>query len=414
MSKSACGEAVPSKEDKPRPGPLAGIRVVDTTSVLFGPYCTQLLGDMGADVIKVESFAGDNIRNVGFSRSPGMSGVFLSANRNKRSIAVDMKRAEGLQIVLDLVSRADVFVTNIRRKAVARLGLDYDRLSARDPRLIYCSAVGFGEGGPYEDYPAFDDTIQAISGMASLQAQFSGEPSYVAMAAADKITGITLALAIVAAIRHRDRTGEGQRVEVPMFETMVSFNLLEHLFGHTFDPPLGPTIYPRVVSKNRRPYRTADGYLAVLPYSDEHWSRFFLLVGRPECIRDCRFATIAERTRNINDLYALLADEMAKHTTQWWLKALSEKDIPAVPVKSPADLLDDVHLNARDFFQKVEHPTEGRIVSMMSPIQMSRSPMASVRLAPRLGQHTVEVLRELGYQQPQIDSLRAMDIVRNS
>ncbi len=386
-------------------GPLSGIRIIDTTSVLFGPYCTQILGDMGADVIKIEGLDGDTIRGAGAARCPGMSGVFLSTNRNKRSIAVDMKSAGGKQVVMDLLKDADVFVTNIRRKALARLGFDYPSLVDHNRALIHCSAVGYGQGGAYEDRPAFDDTTQAISGLASLQAALAGEPGYVATAVADKISGLTLALAIVAAIRHRDVTGQGQQVEVPMFETMVAFNMLEHLAGRTFDPPMGPTMYPRAVSKYRKPYRTSDGYMAVMPYNDGQWARFFKLIGKPELASDPRFISMTSRTENVDSLYGLLAEEVSQRSTAWWQEALEREDIPAVPVKSIEDLLSDEHLLARGFFKRLEHPTEGTVLATAPPIQMSSSPLSIRRLAPRLGENTRELLHELGYEEGRVAAL---------
>jgi crotonobetainyl-CoA:carnitine CoA-transferase CaiB-like acyl-CoA transferase len=391
--------------NSPAKGPLAGIRVIDCTSILFGPYCTQLLGDMGADVIKVEGPEGDTIRDAGTGRSPGMSGVFVNTNRNKRSIVVDMKTAESKAIMADLLKTADVFVSNIRRKGLGRLGLDHESLRESHPRLIHCSATGYGRGGPYEDKPAFDDTIQAISGLASLQTAFCGEPRYVASAVADKISGLTLALAIVAAIRHRDVTGETQQVEVSMFETMVAFNMLEHLSGLAFDPPTGPAVYPRTVSPHRRPYRTADGYLAVMPYNDGHWQRFFKLIGQPKLASDPRFESMSSRTKNVDALYGMVADEMRKHSTAYWQQALLEQDIPVVPVKKPEELLTDEHLLARGFIQRVQHPTEGGMVTMASPMELSVSPLSVNRLAPNLGEHTEEILEGLGYGRARIDAL---------
>jgi crotonobetainyl-CoA:carnitine CoA-transferase CaiB-like acyl-CoA transferase len=379
------------------PGALDGVRVIDMTTVLFGPYGTQWLGDMGADVIKVEGLEGDSTRNTGPARHPGMAAVFLGTNRNKRSICIDVKRPEGLEVVKSLIATADIFVTNVRPNAVRRLGLDYASVQGLNPRLVYCKAVGYGQDGPYAAYPAFDDTIQAMSGGAALQAEFSGEPQYVGAAIADKASGIMLALAMVAALRHAERTGAGQEVEVPMFEAMVSFNLVEHLFGATFVPPQGKPRYPRVVSKFRRPYRTLDGHVAVVPYNDAQWTKFFKLIGRPELMQEPRFSTMAQRTSNIDALYELLADEIATRTTAEWLDLLREADIPAVPVKSLADLVEgDPHLQATGFLRQVEHPTEGAMLTAASPLRMSVSPSGLRRHAPGLGEHTFELMRELG------------------
>lgn len=390
------------------PGPLDGVRIVDMTTVLFGPYCTQWLGDMGADVVKVEGLEGDSTRNTGPARNAGMAAVFLGNNRNKRSIAIDVKRSEGRDVLMALIAKADVFVTNVRPKAIQRLGLDYASVRGDNRRLVYCKAVGYGQDGPYAAYPAFDDTIQAMSGSAALQAEFAGEPQYIGAAVADKASGVMLALAIVAALRHAERTGQGQEVEVPMFEAMVSFNLVEHLYGSTFVPPLSGPRYPRVVSKFRRPYKTLDGYLAVVPYNDGQWTKFFELIGRSELMREPRFATMAERTRNIDALYELLAGEIATRSSAEWLDLLRQADIPAVPVKTLAELVtDDPHLQQTGFFQQVDHPTEGRMQQTSSPLRMPASPLGLRRHAPGLGEHTVEILRELGRTQQDIDRLLA-------
>ncbi len=401
-----------TRQDMKTPGPLDGVRIIDLTSVLLGPYCTVLLGDLGADIIKVEGFDGDSTRNVGPARNPGMSGVFLTANRNKRSIAIDLKKPEGREVLIDLVKGAHVFVTNVRRKPLQRLGLEYAQLSAVNPGLIYCNAVGYGSGGPSEDDPAFDDIIQAHSGLAALQGYFNGKPQYVATVMADKGTGMMVALALTAAIRHSERTGRGQQVDVPMFETLVSFNLVEHLYGATFVPPIEGTVYPRPVSAFRRPYKTLDGYLSVLPYNDGQWLRFFAMVGREDLTGDPRFATLADRTRNIDALYELIDEVMAARRSAEWLTLLHSNDIPAVAVKHPTELLDDPHLQAVGFFESLEHPSEGKVISMRSPMHMSDSPVGLRRHAPRLGEHTRAILAEIGYTDERCESLIAADVVR--
>lgn len=398
---------------KTQGGPLSGLRVVDLTSVLFGPYCTQLLGDLGADVIKVESFEGDTIRYAGTARHDAMSGVFMNTNRNKRSLAIAIKTREGREILDRLLAQADVFVTNIRRKSLVRLRLDAASLAPVFPSLIHCSATGYGAGGKYEDEPAFDDTIQAMSGLASLQKAFCDEPRYVASAVADKISGLMLALGITAAIRHRDVTGVAQSVDVPMFETMVAFNMVEHLSGAVFDPSVGPMVYPRTISPHRRPYRTQDGYLAVMPYTDRHWSSFFKIIGQQQLADDSRFHSITARTENIDELYRLLADEIAKSSTEWWLENLKKHDIPVVKVLSPEDLLKDEHLLRTGFIRRDPHPTEGIVVGFDSPIRFSESPVQVRRLAPNLGQHSAEILQDLGYNQADIDAFSGTGVIKN-
>lgn len=400
------------KGSKLPPGALDGIRVIDMTSVLFGPYCTQWLGDMGADVIKVEGLVGDSTRKTGPSRNPGMASVFLGNNRNKRSIAVDAKTAEGRDVILALMREAHVFVTNVRPLAVDRLGLGYNNACEENPRLVYCNAVGYSQAGVYAALPAFDDTIQAMCGTAALQAELTGEPQYVGSAIADKVSGLMLALAIVAAVRHAERTGEGQEVEVPMFEAMVSFNLVEHLYGSTFEPPMGEARYPRIISRFRRPYKTLDGYIAVIPYNDAHWKKFFALVGQPELMREPRFATMGDRTSNVDALYEMLAGHIATRTSADWLERLQSADIPAAPVRSLPELVaNDQHLKETGFFRHVEHPTEGPILHTASPVRMGASPLGLRRHAPKLGEHSAEILRELGKSERDIEHLRSIGAI---
>lgn len=397
-----------------RPGPLAGVRIVDLTSVLLGPYCTLMLGDMGADVIKVEPFEGDSTRYIGPARHHGMSGVFLTVNRNKRSIAVDLKHAQGRAVMLDLIRGADVFISNVRRKALDRLGLSYEEVVEVNREIIYCNAVGYAAGGPNEDEPAFDDIVQANCGIAALQAYFSGRPQYVANVIADKTTGMMAAIALLGAIRHRDQTGRGQKVEVPMYETMVSFTLAEHLYGRTFVPPLGKTVYPRPVSAFRRPYQTSDRYIAVVPYNDKQWLRFFELIGKGDLATDPRFATIAKRTLNIDALYQILDEVVGSRNSADWLELLRRHDIPAVPVKHPDELFEEPQLLATGFFRELEHPSEGTIVAMDTPYRLADSPVGLRRHAPRLGENTREILAELGYPEEKMEQLLAGDVVRTA
>ncbi|MGH9935609.1 MAG: CaiB/BaiF CoA transferase family protein [Blastocatellia bacterium] len=381
------------------PGPLTGVRVVDLTSVVMGPYATQILGDMGADVIKVESPEGDVCRYVTPFRNRGMGAAFLNLNRNKRGIALDLKHEDEREALLDLLSSADVFVTTVRPQAMRRLGLDYESLSERNPRLIYCGAYGFSEEGPYAGRPAFDDVIQAMCGMASLQGERRGEndqngPRYVNTIFADKTVGFTVAYAVAMALYERERSGRGQAIEVPMFETMVSFTLIEHLAGETFCPARESMGYERVLSEYRKPYRTKDGYIGLLPYTAEQWARFFEAAGRPEMAADPRVTDPALRSRKINELYSLLAGIVAERTTAEWVELLRAADLPMTPVLSPEDLLDDEHLRAIGFFRSEAHPSEGEVRTIGIPVRFSRTPGAVRRLAPRLDEHREEILLE--------------------
>ncbi|AIT25600.1 CaiB/BaiF CoA transferase family protein [Bordetella holmesii] len=364
-------------------GPLQGVRVVDMTSVAMGPYATQILGDMGAEVIKVEAPEGDVFRTSAPAAHAGMGPAYLNLNRNKASVTLDAKQPADRDRLFALIAEADVFVSNVRTAALARLGLDAATQCARHPRLIHCSAVGFGQDGPYASHPAFDDIIQAMNGMADLQGRNSGAPAYVNTIMADKVAGLTLAYAIPMALYERERSGQGQAIEVPMFETMVSFTLVEHMSGHTFVPARGPMGYSRVLSPQRRPYRTRDGYLALLPYTDAQWGRFFALAQRPDLAADPRYTDAATRARHFDALYQDLADIVASRDTAQWLALLANADIPHSRVNSPEALFDDPHLRATGFFEQVEHPTEGRLVTTAVPVRFSRTPGGLRRLAPR-------------------------------
>lgn len=364
-------------------GPLLGVRIVDMTSVGMGPYATQIMGDMGAEVIKVEALEGDVFRTSSPAANPGMGPAYLNLNRNKHSITLDAKHPDEHETLLALIDSADVFVSNIRPAALARLGLDAAALCQRNSRLIHCSAVGFGQDGPYAGNPAFDDIIQALSGLADLQGRNSGAPSYVNTILADKVAGLTLAYAIPMALYEREKSGRGQAIEVPMFETLVAFTLVEHLSGRTFDPPLGPMGYSRVLSPQRRPYRTRDGYVALLPYTDAQWQRFFALAQRPDLAGDARYTDAASRARHFDELYQDLADIVLQHDTEHWLAILAQADIPHSRVNTLEDLFEDPHLKHTGFFQRMEHATEGPVMVPSIPLRFSRTPGEIRRLAPR-------------------------------
>ena len=387
-------------------GPLEGIKIVDLTSVVFGPYATRTLGEMGADVIKVESPDGDTLRGVEPARSPGMGANFLNVNLNKRSLSLDLKKPEARNALLAVVAGADVFVHSLRPKAIARLALSYADLSTTNEQLIYCNAWGFGKGGPYADIPAYDDIIQAMAGIADLNAMTGGEPAYASQIVADKTSSLMLVSAITAALLHRERHGEGQEVEVPMFETLVSYSLVEHLNGEVFVPPESKVGYDRVLSPHRRPYPTADGHIAVLPYTTKQWRAFFEVAGRHEMLNDPRIVDPSARSRSIDDLYGMVAEIMPARTTAEWMALFGSADIPAMPVTRLEDLQDDPHLKQQGFFVEYDHPTQGRLRATTPPIRFSKSPAETRRrYPPDLGEHSREVLAEAGFGDAEIEAL---------
>ena len=373
-------------------GPLAGIRVVDLTAVVMGPYCTQIMADMGADVIKIESPEGDITRYVSEGPTPGMNGVFMNVNRGKRSVVLDLRSEDGAAALRALIATADVFIHSMRAKAMAKLGFDYDSVAALNPRIIYTNCYGYSRRGPDADRPAYDDTIQAECGLPAVQRQHTGDATYDATIMADKVTGLTALYATMMALFHRERSGEGQEVEVSMFETMASFMLVEHANGAMFDPPLGPAVYPRTVAPNRRPYQTKDGYVAALIYNDKHWEAFTKAV-RPPWNRD-EYATLAMRAKQIDTVYGLVAQTMRERTTDEWLTLFSELEIPATPINSLDALFDSPQLNAAGLFETVETP-QGTVRFPGVPTWFSRTPGKVRGPAPELGADTAAVLAEL-------------------
>lgn len=365
-------------------GPLTGIRVIDLTTVIAGPFATQMLGDMGADVLKVEPPSGDIMRAPGPFRTPGMGASFLNCNRNKESLKLDLRSQADRDVLLALIAEADVFVHNMRMEAARRAGLDPDALLSRNPRLIYCAVVGYGQDGPYRDRPAYDDVIQAASGWAELGARNGDEPRYAPTIAADKITGLFAASAINAALYSRSVTGQGQAVEVPMFEAMAAFLAVEHLAGRSFVPPNGTTGYSRILSPHRRPYRSADGYIAVLPYTAAHWGAFFRAAGREDWAIETETATNGERAAMVGQLYEKLAGCLLERSTADWLAMLEPLQIPCSPVNAIDDLLEDPHLKAVGLFEEVTHPTEGALLNVRHPVRFSATPAQTRKLAPPL------------------------------
>ena len=393
-------------------GPLAGLRVLDLTTVQMGPWCTRILADFGADTIKVEAPEGDSSRYTGVPRHRGMSGTFQHNARGKRSIAMDLKQPAARDALLRLVPTVEAFVSNIRPRALDRLGLDYESVRQLNPTVVYLSMVGYGSGGRYAGRPAYDDLIQAASGIPMLLQRSTGQPRFIPMAAIDRIVGSAAANALLAGLLARARTGVGQRIEVPMFETMAQFVLAEHMQGTTFDHPTGPPGYVRTLSQHRRPYQTKDGFIAVLPYNDGQWRRFFAAIGKEHVVAgDPRFADITARTANIDALYEMLGEELQHRTTDEWLDLLQQNDIPCIRPNTLESLLADPHLDDVGFFHFEEHPSEGRIRTMREPSTWSETAPPSGRFAPRLGQHTREILAEAGYTSNEIDALIAQRAV---
>ena len=394
-----------------RTGPLAGIRVLDLTAVVLGPLATQILGDYGADVIKLEPPEGDLMRANGISRKRGMSSIFLAINRNKRSLAIDLKRSEGVAVVKRLLPGIDVVVHNMRTAAIERMGLGYAACVEVNPRLVYCVATGFGEEGPDAGKPAFDDVIQAACGLAALIGHERGEPDYVPSLIADKTTGLVLANAVLAALFARSRTGLGQFVEVPMFETMVAFTLAEHLGGRSFEPPEGPAGYPRLLAGGRRPAPTKDGHVAMLPYTALHWKKFFARAGRMDLSALYGIDDRHARNARVKELYADMAAITRTMDTAQLLALCDELDIPATRIYSIDELTDHPHLKAVGLFQPQQHPSVGPIVAMRPTTRFSRTPAELARPAPELGQHSIEVLREAGLSQQEIAALHEQHII---
>ena len=381
--------------------PLSGFVIIDASSVLMGPYASQWLGDLGARVIKVEPPAGDSTRQTGPSTEAGMGAVFMGTNRNKQSVVIDLKKPAGQQALQALLSQADAFMHSIRPQKLAAIGLEPETLRQRYPKLIFATLHGFTEQGPYGGRPAYDDIIQGMSGMADLARLQGQDPAYFPTASADKTSGLIAAIAILGALLARQRDGQGRQVEVPMFESMVSFNLVEHLYGMHFEPALAPAGYPRVTNPWRRPYPSADGHVCMMPYTDAHWQRFFRACGRDDWAVDPRFASMAERTRHIGDLYSALGQLVAAEPTAHWLALCEQLDIPAAAVTPLQGLPQDPHLQATDFFQTLDDPVMGRIRLTGVPVLFDGQRPA-VQMPPRLGQHTRMALLAAGVSEEQI------------
>jgi crotonobetainyl-CoA:carnitine CoA-transferase CaiB-like acyl-CoA transferase len=374
-------------------GPLSGVRVVDLTAMVMGPYATQIMADNGADVIKVEPPQGDDTRYISAGPVRGMGGVFANVNRGKRSVVLDLRSEEGKVALTKLIATADVFIHSMRSKAIAKLGFDYAAVAAIKPDIIYVNGYGYGRRGPYANKPAYDDTVQAECGLTAVQEMLNGEPGFVGTIMADKVSGLHTLYATTMALYHRAMSGEGQEVEVPMFESMASFMLVEHANGAIFTPPAGPAHYPRVVSPNRKPYKTKDGAIAALIYNDKHWAAFVGAV-QPDWA-DPQYATLEARAQNINYIYGKLAETFAQRTTAEWLELLEEHNIPGAPLRTTEELMSNEHLEAVGFFETVDSDF-GPMRFPGNPTWFSKTPGAVQGPTPILGEHNDEVLWELG------------------
>lgn len=396
-----------------QPGALEGLQIVDLTTVIMGPFATATLSDLGADVIKVEPLGGDMSRDVGARRHDGMSALSLNLQRNKRSIAVNLASEEGRNVLTDLVARSDVVVTNLRPRSREKLGITYEQLRECNPDLIFCSAQAYGASTALRDSPAYDDIVQAASGTARLAELIpGGQPSFAPYVIADKVAGLYIAIAILAAVVERSRSGTGQAVDVPMVDVMMGFNLVEHLAGHTFDPPEGDFGWSRILVPERAPHRSADGWVCIMPYSTQNWNDFFVLAGRAELVDDPRFITVDARHRRMGELLRIVEVAAATKGTDEWLRLCRDRGIPASNVVDLAQIRHDPYALDQGLIVRRDHPTEGSYYALRTPLSLSRTPVIFRRHAPVLGGDTDEVLMALGYPQHRIDALEAAGVVK--
>ncbi len=380
---------------QPSAGPLSGMRIIDLTSVIMGPYATRILADMGADVIKIEGPEGDSFRSYGPFKNKGMGGSILNLHRNKRSVGLNLKDPADREALNRLIATADALIHNLRPGAASRLGLDWNNVSQYNPEIVLCAARGFASDGPYGHKAAYDDLMQAGSGFSALFDQLYGEPRYAPTSWCDKVAGQAIAYSVLGALIHKLRAGEGQAIEVPMFEVCIDFMLVEHFGALAFEPAKGPPGFKRQLALGRKPYRTSDGWACILPYSDRNWQDFFAFVGRPELGQEPRYAEIGSRVEHIEELYIIVETEARKHSIQAWMDFCDSVAIPAMPVLTFEEILEDDHAQATGMFTVVEHPTEGSYKHLRPPVRFARTPCELLRFAPHAGQHTQEVLDEV-------------------
>ena len=387
-------------------GPLEGVRIVDLTSVVVGPLATQIMADHGADVIKVEAPSGDIVRTLaGKGRNPHMSGKFLHLNRNKRSIALDLKKPAAHAALLKILSTADVMIWNMRPPAMKRLKLTYEDVCKINPKIITCGMYGFGQGGRYKNKPAYDSIIQGSGGIAALYHMATGEPRYLPMVVADRTVGLIAVQMILMALYHREKTGHGQAIELPMFENIVKATLEEHMYLKTFVPPLGEMGDPRLIDPQSRPLPTQDGYISISANTDAQAFAVFDAIGRPELKTDPRLCNVAARFKNTADYFSIRAEGLKKKTTAEWMEIFDRTDVPAMPFQTLDQIMEDPHLKDVGFFETIEHPTEGKIINMKLPNKLSRGARTDFRPAPKIGQQSVEILREAGLAEAEIAAL---------
>ncbi|MCB1510632.1 MAG: CoA transferase [Hyphomicrobiaceae bacterium] len=386
-------------------GPLTGFRVLDLTVNVLGPLATQLLGDLGADVIKIEVPTGDPMRHFGPRKKPNMASHFLNLNRSKRSLTLDLKRPEARDALFRLIDTADVFVHNMRNKAAERLAFGPDAVRQRNPNIIYAYATGYRADGPKRDRPAFDDIIQGESGIAGILQRATGTPAYIPYAIADKLCGVYLASSVSAALVARERGAGGQVVHVPMLETMVSFNLADHLWGTTYSDRSEDAGYPRMFTRERRPLRTLDGHICLMAVTDDQWNRVFAAIGRDELIGNEKFADMDGRSTNVEELYSIVSEEITKRTTNEWRRRLDEYDLPNAPMKSLTDVLDDAYLRETGMIRCYDHPDGETYTALGFPLHFSETPGGMKRVPPSLGEHSIELLTEVGFSEDEITKI---------